>query len=174
MAIVEEHEIPPGLIMNLDQTSKIHACIAFLLWPRNEPSQCQLQVAQIRDVLSGGKTAQILPRFKFPESFSLSVNPMHFSNTEESIKIINEVVLPYVDKQREKLGNHGQVALLILDVFRRQITQEVTTFHRENNILFVTVPNNMIHFFQPLDLTVNGHCNSFMKNFFCRIVCPTI
>ena len=110
----------------------------------------------------GGKNTQSLPRFKFPESFALSVNPKHFSNTEESINIINEIVLPYVDKQREKLDNHGQAALLILDVFRGQMTQEVTTLLHENNILFVTVPNNMTDLFQPLDLTVNGHCKSFM------------
>ena len=66
----------------------------------------------------GSKTTQSLCRFKFYESFSLSANPKYFSNTEESVKIIYEIVLPYVDKQAEKLDNQGQVALLILSVFR--------------------------------------------------------
>ena len=48
----------------------------------------------------------------------LSANPKYFSNTEESVKIIHEIVLPYVDKQAEKLDNQGQAALLILSVFR--------------------------------------------------------
>ena len=43
------------------------------------------------------------------------------------------------------------------------MTQEVTTLLRENNIYFVTVPNNTTHLSQPLDLTVNGFCKSFMK-----------
>ena len=38
----------------------------------------------------------------------------------------------------------------------------------QNNIYFVTVPNNMTDLFQPLDLTVNGHCKKFMKNEFAK------
>ena len=68
---------------------------------------------------------QSLPKYKFPELFSLSVNPKHFSNTEESIKIIEEIVLTYVEKEREKLDDPGQAAL-ILDVFKGQMTSEVT------------------------------------------------
>ena len=69
-------------------------------------------------LIYGGKTTQSLPKVKFPQSFLLSANLKHFSNTEESIKIINEILFPYIHKQREKLYNNGQAALLILDVFR--------------------------------------------------------
>ena len=44
-------------------------------------------------LIYSGKTKQSLPRYKFSESFSLSVNPKHFSNNEESIKFIEEIVL---------------------------------------------------------------------------------
>ena len=96
------------------------------------------------------------------------MNPKHLSNTEESIKIINEIVVPYVEKERGKLGNKSQPTLLILDVFRGQMTSEVTTLLQENNIFFVTVPNNMTHLFQPLDLTVNGFCKSYLKRKFAQ------
>ena len=43
-------------------------------------------------LIYGGKTLQSLPKFKFPDSFSLSVNPKHFSNTQESIKIVTEMM----------------------------------------------------------------------------------
>ena len=119
-------------------------------------------------LIYGGKTKQSLPCYKFPESFSLSVNPKHFSNTEELIKIINEIVVPYVEKEMEKLGDKSQPALLILDIFRGQMTSEVTTLLQENNIFFVTVPNNMTHLFQPLDLTVNGFCKSYLKRKFTQ------
>ena len=62
-------------------------------------------------LIYGGKTNQRLPRFKFPESFSLSVNPKHYSNTLESIKIIDEVKTPYVNAQGEILSNPNQEAL---------------------------------------------------------------
>ena len=42
--------------------------------------------------------------------------------------------------------------------------REVTSYLLQNNIYFITVPNNMTHLFQPLDFTVNGHCQKFMKN----------
>ena len=48
------------------------------------------------------------------------------------------------------------------------MTQQLTTPLRENNIYFVIVPNNMTHLFQPLDLTVNGFCKSFMKRKFAE------
>ena len=153
--------------------------------PRKAPSQLQLQAAQIRCItgtfiitlkgdflpikgIYGGKMAKSLPRFKFCKSFSLSVNPKHSSNTEESIKVIEEIVLPHVDKQHRKLDNHNQAALLILDVFGGQMTQEATTLLCEKNIYFVTIPKNMTHLFQPLNLTVNSFCKSFMKRKFAE------
>ena len=42
--------------------------------------------------------------------------------------------------------------------------REVTSHLLQNNIYFITVPNNMTHLFQPLDFTVNGNCQKFMKN----------
>ena len=73
-----------------------------------------------------------------------------------------------MQKEREKLDNPGQAALLILDVFRGQMTSELTNFLRNNNIFFVTVPNNMTHLFQPLNFTVDGCCKSFMKKKFAE------
>ena len=86
-------------------------------------------------LIYGGKTNQSLPRFKFPESFSLSVNPKHYSNTLESIKIIDEVIFSYVNALREILNNPNQAVLLIFDVFCGQITDEVTSYLLQNNIL---------------------------------------
>ena len=102
----------------------------------------------------------------FPDSFSLSVNLKHFSNTQESIKEVEEVIVPYVNNQQKKLGNISQAALLIFDVFRGQITEDVTALLNKHNIFLVLVSSNMTHIFQPLDLTVNNHCKNFMKNLF--------
>ena len=92
------------------------------------------------------------------------MNPKHYSNTLESIKIIDEVIIPYVNAQREILSNPNQAALLIFNVFCGQITDEVTSHLLQNKIYFVTVPNNMTHLFQPLDLTVSGHYKKFMHD----------
>ena len=76
-------------------------------------------------------------------------------NALESIKIIDEVTSPYVNAQYQILSNPSQAALLIFHVFRGQITDEGTSHSLQNNIYFVTVPNNMTHLFQALDLTVD-------------------
>ena len=84
----------------------------------------------------------------------------------ESIKLINEIIIPYVQSQRKELGKPKQAALVIMDVFRGQITDDVISLLRDNNIHYVLVPNNMTQLFQPLDLTVNKHCKSYLKRLF--------
>ena len=108
----------------------------------------------------------------FPESFFLSVNPKHYSNTLESIKIIDEIIIPYANAQHEILSNTNEASLLIFTMFRGQITDEVTSHLLQNNI-FVTVPNNMTHLFQPLDLTINGHCKKITKKRVGKMVYAT-
>ena len=54
-------------------------------------------------LIYGGKTTQSLPRYEFPAEFSLSLNQKHYSNQDEAIKFINEILVPYVTKERERL-----------------------------------------------------------------------
>ena len=118
-------------------------------------------------LIYGGKTAQSLRKFEFPSSFSLSVNPTHFSNTKESISLTEDVIIPYVVSQRKSLGvGEDQYALLILDVFSGQMTEPVKEKLKETRILFVRVPANMTNLFQPLDLTVNRSFKAMMKRKF--------
>ena len=113
---VEEHNIPNTLVMNLDQTplkytlakkgsksiriasSAVKRCITgtFVVSLKGDFLPMQL--------VYGGLQMKCLPRFKFSETFSLSVNPKHFRNTFESIKIIEEVIIMYVEAQRQILG----------------------------------------------------------------------
>ena len=84
---------------------------------------------------SAGKTKICLPRAQFSSSFSLSFNLKHYSNEEESIKVLNDIVIPYVAKEREKLSlNEGQAALLIMDVFKGQMTDPVLKVLSNKNI----------------------------------------
>ena len=85
------------------------------------------------------------------------MNPKHFSNTAEALKIIDEIIVPYLTKKKNELHlPQDHPSLLIMDVFRGQMTEEV----------LVRVPANMIHIFQPLYLTVNGHFKQYMKEKF--------
>ena len=183
-SLIERFEIPNSLVLNLDQTPlKYVPAMNHTMTKRNTKSVSIAGATDKRSItgtfvitldgqflpiqlIYGGKTRQSLPRFKFPEGFSLSFNPKHYSNTEESLKLIDEILLSYINSQRKILQNPKKEALLIMDVFRGQVTDDVTKRLKDNNIYVVLVPNNMTHIFQPLDLTVNKHCKSFLKNRF--------
>ena len=108
-----------------------------------------------------------LPRYRFQKDFCLSFNPKHFSNTNESIQFLKEIITPCVVKQRQLLkGQVDQKALIIIDVFTGQMTVDVLNTYGEANILIINVPANMTKYYQPLDLTVNGYAKRFLKSKF--------
>ena len=61
-----------------------------------------------------------------------------------------------------------QKALMVMDVFTGQMTEDVVKHYQDNNILIVNVPRNMTKYYQPLDLTVNGYCKKFLKRKFIQ------
>ena len=118
-------------------------------------------------LIYGGKTSKSLPRVNFPKSFSLSANSKHYSNEQESIKVLEEIIIPYVKKERERLGmEKDQAALLIMDVFKGQMNSPVLKVLSNNNILLQSVPANFIYLFQPFD--VQGGPNGFLKRLMKR------
>ena len=52
------------------------------------------------------------------------------------------------------------------DVFKGQMTQRVKDRLTSLNLELIPVPANMTHFFQPLDLTVNGSAKKFVRSQF--------
>ena len=100
-------------------------------------------------LIYGGKTNQSIPRYNFPENFCLSANPKHFSNTEESLKYLDEVIISYVVKERpeSKLLN-DQKALMLMDVFTGQMIPQVihhyTFFYKQS--IFDPRPENCLSF----------------------------
>ena len=54
--------------------------------------------------------------------------------------------------------------LLIMDVFKGQMTPAVLNMLKASNMLLTKVPAYMTNLYQPLGLTVNGYAKSFIKN----------
>ena len=183
---IRKYNIPPSLVINLVQTPSKFV-------PGNRSTQAAIgsktvAIAGSTDkrmitltfcitlkgdflpmqIIYGGKTSQSIPRVSFPDSFCLCVNEKHYSNEAESLKLIDEIIIPHIQKERKKLDqeNQKQEALLIMDVFRGQKTDAVFKKLKKNNILVSLVPANMTHLFQPLDLTVNGYFKQCMKRKF--------
>ena len=118
-------------------------------------------------LIYAGKTERSIPKIKFTKSFLLSTNPTHFSNETESLKLMKEIVIPYFQTERKKLGlaaNHS--GSIIMDVFKGQTTDAVQNLLKKNNIFFTKVPANMTNLFQPLDLTINGYAKPYLKKLF--------
>ena len=109
--IVDAHQIPNCIILNLDQTpSKFVPSSNTTLAPHGTKSIPVTGSSDKRAITATftishdggflplqliyqGTTVQSLPRFDFPNLFSLSMNPTHFSNTAEAI---DEFIVPYL------------------------------------------------------------------------------
>ena len=104
-------------------------------------------------IYGGGKTKQSLPRgVRFPNSFSVSINEKHYSNEKEVIKHLDEVIIPYIKTERENLSlSPDQMALVIMDVFKGQMTDQVLQKLEVSHIKVKKVPANFTYIYQPLD-----------------------
>ena len=71
------------------------------------------------------------------------MNPKYHSNEKESLKLIDEIVLPYVTEARQRLVKPNQKALAIFDVFKGQITDEGLIQYKDSNIEVVFIAANM-------------------------------
>ena len=183
---IKKYKIPPALILNSDQTPSSYVSVGkSTMAVRGDKSVPIKGITDKRaitlnfvvtlsnqflpmQVIYSGKTKASQPRdFSFPAGFSITQNPKHWSNEVETLKLIDEIIVPYVVKTRADLKlAKDQKALLIWDVFRGQMTDEVKQKLCSLHIECVYVPANMTHFFQPLDLTVNGSGKQLMKKEF--------
>ena len=119
---IEDNNILPSLVLNLDQTPSKYVPVSnktlamkgaktVPIKGSNDKRMITLTFTITLDgkflppqIIYGGKTLQSLPRVKFPPTFSLNANPKHYSNEQESIKLLNEIIVPYIKKERETLG----------------------------------------------------------------------
>jgi hypothetical protein len=134
-----EHKIPDELIINVDQTPSKYVPTENVTMteknskhiPRKEGNYKRAITATLSETLSGtilpfqliyqGKTCRSLPAVKLPADFSLSYNTKHWSNEVETIRLLNDIIAPYITKVKEELGlPENQSTLLLWDAFKAQ------------------------------------------------------
>ena len=116
--IQEKHNIPKSIVLNKDQTpSKYVTFGRTQLAPKNstrvglagsadKPSITLALTVTLHgkilpfQMIYGGKTDQSIPEVTFPAK--LSVNEKHYNNTDEVIKHLRKIVIPYVNEERKK------------------------------------------------------------------------
>ena len=141
ISIVQKHKIPESLGINSDQKSSKYVPVGrFTMAPKGAKKVSVAGIADNRNItltltvtmdgkaltfqaIYKGKTKQSLKKVTFPTDFCLSASMKHHSKTEEVLKHLKEIVIPYVEAERKKNRNSDQFALLIWDVFRGQKTE---------------------------------------------------
>ena len=190
----EKHKTPPELVLDSDQTPSSYISVGkSTMAARGSKSVPIKGLSDKRNItltfvvtLAGeflpfqiiytGKTNACHSRgVTFPQGFLLSQNPSHRSNEQETLKLIEGAIHPYVQKKRAELKlPESQKVLLIWDVFKGQMTASVKEKLSSLNIELVAVPANVTHFFQPLDLTVNGSAKKFIRKQFITYYSSTV
>lgn len=185
---IKKHAIPSELVLNVDQTPSSYVSVGRMTMTDKKTSSVPIKgLTDKRNItltftisLSGeflpmqiiyqGKTPASQPKnTKFPSGFLITQNPKHYSNETETLKLLDKVIKPYVEKKKEELKlPETQKSLLVWDVSKGQKTDKVVSKLSSMNVEAVSVPANMTHFFQPLDLTVNGEAKHFMKERFTK------
>ena len=101
VSLVEEFHIPNSLTLNLDQTPLKYVPVGDETMFKKRSNDVTVEGSNDKrciagtfaisvegeilpiDLIYAGKTVQSLLRYKLPKEFCLTVNPKHFSNTEE-------------------------------------------------------------------------------------------
>ena len=89
-----------------------------------------------------------IPAVSFPSDFVISANEKHYSNEREALNMLENVIIPYVEKQLVSRNlDFDHPALLIMDVFKGQMTCAVRELLNENHILLENVSMNVTYLF---------------------------
>ena len=105
----------------------------------------------------------------FSSDFVIKANEKYLSNEREALNMLENVIIPYVKKQRVWLNlDFDHPALQIMDVFKGQMTCAVRELLNENHILLEKVPAYLTYLFLPRDVQggLDGYVKRFMKKKF--------
>ena len=118
-------------------------------------------------LLNQGKTDKCHPNVEFPADFDVFHSENHWSTSDTMLRYIDNIILPYVCKQKMSLGlPENQMTLCIFDVFKAHQTESVLSKLKDNNIAYVFVPACCTGELQPLDLTINQVYKQSLKHEF--------
>ena len=185
VATVTMEEIPAELILNWDQTGiKI---VPSSTWTMERKGANRVEMVGVNDkrqitaifcgALTGdflpvqlvykGKTSRCHPHFQFPSGWHIAHSPKHWSTEETMLQYIEHIILPYVRQVRERLQlGDDKPAVAIMDNFKGQITEAVTSLLEANNVHVCLLPANTTDLLQPMDIAVNKPAKDFLRKEF--------
>ena len=81
------------------------------------------------------------------------------------LQYVDHIIMPYVEAVREVVGD-DKAALVIIDNFKGQVTEAVTSLLDANNIHVCLLPPNTTDLLQPMDIAINKPAKEFIKRRF--------
>lgn len=109
-----------------------------------------------------GKTNRCHPKYDFPTSWNITHSPKQWSNEKTMIEYTNDVIVPYFESHRDRLGQE-KAAIVIIDNFKGQATSAVNNLLEEHNIHVCLLPPNTTDKLQPMDIAVNRPAEKFSE-----------
>ena len=76
------------------------------------------------------------------------------------------IILAYIRRMREVLGQESAPAIIIMDNFKGQITDQIVQLLSDNNVHVVLIPLNCTDQLLPMDLSVNKPAKEFLRSKF--------
>ena len=180
---VEMEEIPAELVLNWDQTGI--RLVPSSTWTMERRGEHRVEMVGVNDkhqitavfcgialgeflplqLIYKDKSSRCHPRYEFPSDWNITHSPKHWSTEDTTLQYIDNIILPYVAKVRDDVGA-DTAALVIMDNFKGQTTQQVIQRLDDNNILVSWLPPNTTDRLQPMDVSVNKPAKEYLKKQF--------
>ena len=181
--VVTMEEIRLELILNWDQTGI--KLVPSSSWTMEKCGEKRVEMVGINDkrqitaifcgtalgdflpiqLIYKGTSTRCYPRFQFPRDWHITHSPNHWSTEETMLQYIECIILPYVEKVRDDMGDN-KAALVIMDNFKGQITASVSSLLEDNNIFVTLLPPNTTDLLQPMDISVNKPAKEYLRREF--------
>ena len=189
---VKKYNIHPKLVVNWDQTPL--KLIPASPWTMTKKGSSKVRLAGVSDkrnitglfsctldgdflpyqVIYQGITGRCHPATAHPSGCHVTQNPTHWSTEETMLQYIDNILAPYIEATRKKLGEPTMPCILIYDAFRAHQVEKVVSALDRLNVLHHPVPPNLTDHLQPLDLSVNKPIKDFLKRTFSQWYCSEL
>ena len=91
-------------------------------------------------------------------------SPKHWSTEHTMIQYVETIIVPFVERMRESLGEgEDKAAVIIMDNFKGQIIPAMNELLEQHNNHSCLLPPNTTDRLQRLDLSVNKPTKAFLR-----------
>ena len=159
--------IPPGLLLNFDQTFQMFNPCRGYTWEKRGADRVQVSARKdgftLCPVVSavGVVGAQLIfsnaryPTIHPGPLLRFTHTPNHWSNEGTTIALWKTIIKPHIDITRLAMGQGDAPAIVLADAFAAHWTPAVLeVVNGIGNVAYVCVPESLTHLFQPLDLGI--------------------